>query len=47
MRKVDKNKDNALNRLEFHDLMNRNRLRNPSVRRGDRAFTALDTNKVN
>ena len=43
---VDKNSDKVLSRQEFHDLMNRNRIRNPRMRRGDRAFEKLDTNKV-
>ena len=44
--KVDANNDKMMNRREFHDLMNKNRIRNPEVGSGDRAFTSLDKNKV-
>ena len=44
--KVDANNDKMMNRREFHDLMNKNRIRNPAVGSGDRAFTSLDKNKV-
>ena len=46
IQRVDDNKDKVLNRREFHNLMNQNRLRNPSVGSGDRAFTSLDKNRV-
>merc|ERR1711874_264208 len=36
--KVDANSDNVLSRQEFHDMINRNRIRHPAVQRGDRAF---------
>ena len=42
---VDNDSDDELSREEFHDMMNRNRIRNP-VKRGDKAFAELDTNKV-
>ena len=35
-----------LSRQEFHDMMNRNRLRHPSFNRGDKTFKKLDKNKV-
>ena len=43
---VDANKDKVLSRPEFHDLMNRNRIRNPFVTRGEKAFKTLDKNGV-
>ena len=43
---VDANKDKVLSRPEFHDFMNRNRIRNPSVARGEKAFKTLDKNGV-
>ena len=43
---VDKNSDNVLSRQEFHDMINRNRIRNPSLKRGEKAFKKLDRNKV-
>ena len=42
---VDANSDNVLSRQEFHDMMNRNRLRHP-FKRGELAFEELDKNKV-
>ena len=43
---MDGNKDKALNRQEFHDMMNRNRIRNPVAVRGEKAFKTLDKNRV-
>ena len=36
----------GLSRPGFHALINQNRIRNPTVARGDRAFTHLDRNRV-
>ena len=44
--KVDKDNDKAFSRAEFHDMMNRGRIRQPSLSRGDRAFKSLDKNGV-
>ena len=46
IKNVDSNKDKVLSRPELHDLMNRNRIRNPSVARGEKAFKTLDKNGV-
>ena len=43
---VDKNSDDVLSRREFHDMINRNRIRNPSLKRGEKAFKKLDKNNV-
>ena len=43
---IDKNQDSELSRPEFHDMMNRRRLRNSGREKtGEKAFTALDVNK--
>ena len=44
--KIDKNQDLELSRPEFHDMMNRRRLRNSGREKtGEKAFATLDANK--
>ena len=42
---VDKDSDEELSLTEFHDMINRNRVRK-ATQRGEKAFAELDTNKV-
>ena len=42
----DKDKDGVLNKTEFHSMVNKNKMKNPDVQKGDRMFDLLDKNKV-
>ena len=41
----DKDKDGVLNKSEFCSMINKNKIKNPNVQRGDRMFDELDSNK--
>ena len=41
----DKDKDGVLNKAEFCSMINKNKIRNPTIQRGDRMFDELDSNK--
>ena len=43
---IDENNDKVLNGVEFHNLMNKSRIRKSSIGKGERAFQNLDKNKV-
>ena len=44
---TDKDQDGVLSKAEFCSMINKNKIRNPEVQRGDRTFDDLDKNKVN
>ena len=43
--KLDKDKDGVLDKSEFCSMINKNKIKNPNVQRGDRMFDELDSNK--